>query len=148
MITKTFQGCVKLKYFGMLTVIATAGCLSSLDFVLPSYATGAVPDAFTRGFSDIVERAQPAVVNVAVSGQEASGPRRLPPGPFGGPPGGGSPMPAPPHRPPGPPGMGAGSGVIISPEGYIVTNNHVVEDARTITVTTVNIPKYLSLTHP
>jgi Do/DeqQ family serine protease len=33
------------------------------------------------------------------------------------------------------PVMAAGSGVIIDPTGYIVTNNHVVEDAEKITVT-------------
>jgi serine protease Do len=55
-----------------------------------------------------------------------------PPGPppFPGPPG-----------PPGPPGgpgrpdQSAGSGVIIDPRGFIVTNNHVVENASQITVT-------------
>jgi S1-C subfamily serine protease len=33
------------------------------------------------------------------------------------------------------PQEGAGTGVIIAPEGYIVTNNHVVEDAEKVTVT-------------
>ncbi|NOQ76072.1 MAG: trypsin-like serine protease [Crocinitomix sp.] len=31
-------------------------------------------------------------------------------------------------------GMASGSGVIVSPEGYIVTNNHVVQDAHKITI--------------
>lgn len=34
-----------------------------------------------------------------------------------------------------PPQMGSGSGVVISPDGYIVTNNHVVANANEVTVT-------------
>lgn len=34
-----------------------------------------------------------------------------------------------------PPQMGAGSGVVISPDGYVVTNNHVVAGADEVTVT-------------
>ena len=33
------------------------------------------------------------------------------------------------------PQTGAGSGIVISPDGHIVTNNHVVEDANKVTVT-------------
>ena len=152
MITKSFKGCITVKCFGIIAAVVIAGCLGSIGFLSPVAAKGSVPEAFTRGFSDIVERVQPAVVNVAVSGgRGAPGPRRLPPGPFGGPPGpfggppgGGppSPMPGPPGSPPGPPGMSAGSGVIISPEGYIVTNNHVVENATKITVTMFSGKEY------
>lgn len=41
--------------------------------------------------------------------------------------------------------VGTGSGVIISPDGYIVTNNHVIEGAREISITT-NDNKILAAT--
>ena len=138
MIMETSHGCRKGKFLFGLTVLAFVGTMAVFS---PQPASATVPEAFSRGFSDIVAKVQPAVVNVAVIEPASSqGPRRLPPGPFGGPPGPpGPPMPppGPPGRPPfGPPGMSAGSGVVISPEGYIVTNNHVVEDSTNITVTT------------
>ena len=111
-----------------------------------------VPPAFAQGFSEIVKSVTPAVVNIAVTGGgegRREGRRQLPPGgPFGGPPPGpgdeppGMEPPGGPGGPPGPPGGGphrpeqsAGSGVILEPNGYIVTNNHVVEGATQITVT-------------
>ena len=137
MIMETLYGCRKGNVVFGLTVLVFVGLMAVF---LPQPASATVPEAFSRGFSDIVAKVQPAVVNVAVAEPaRARGPRRLPPGPFGGPPGPpGPPLvpPGPPGRPPGPPGMSAGSGVIISPEGYIVTNNHVVEESTDITVTT------------
>jgi Do/DeqQ family serine protease len=38
--------------------------------------------------------------------------------------------------------IGTGSGVIVSPDGYIITNNHVIEDATKIEVTTNNNKVY------
>ena len=40
------------------------------------------------------------------------------------------------------PREGAGSGSIIDPRGYILTNNHVIEDARKLEVTLANGKKY------
>jgi serine protease Do len=111
-----------------------------------------VPPAFAQGFSEIVKAVTPAVVNIAVTGGgegRREGRRQLPPGgPFGGPPPGpgdeppGMEPPGGPGGPPGPPGGGphrpeqsAGSGVVLDSNGYIVTNNHVVEGATQITVT-------------
>ncbi|GJL66016.1 MAG: MucD protein [Nitrospirales bacterium] len=104
-----------------------------LCVLFPSIVHATVPGAFIEGFSEIVAKIGPTVVNVAVTngGGGSGGP--LPPGPFGGPPGG-RPQPGPPG-PQGPPGMSAGSGVIIDSTGFIITNNHVVEDATKITVT-------------
>src|SRR5437773_10288338 len=115
-------------------------------FTLP-VVEAAMPAQLAQGFADIVKKVTPAVVNIAVTGGESTrrpgGPRRppLPPGPFGGPPEG-PPGEEPPGMeppplpgPPGRPDQSAGSGVILDSNGFIVTNNHVVENATQITVT-------------
>ncbi|MCP9454910.1 MAG: DegQ family serine endoprotease [Nitrospira sp.] len=124
---------------GMAVVYACVGLHQGV-----SSADASVPQAFVQGFSDIVKKTTPAVVNIAVTGGGEGRRRGLPPGPFGRPPGddqggeqgGESPIPPPmPPFPHGRPDQSAGSGVIIDPNGYIVTNNHVVEGATRITVT-------------
>ena len=126
-------------------------------------AAAGVPPQFVQGFSPIVKAVTPAVVNIQVmQGERVRAPRDPRrrdhvgppgrpgpgPGPFGGPPngpfGGPGPFGAPPGEqeepdqgPPGPPGrpeMSGGSGVIIDPNGYIVTNNHVIDRASDIKV--------------
>ena len=129
-----------------LLVVAVLADGAWWQATIPSSADAAVPPALAQGFSEIVKKVTPAVVNIAVTGSHEGrrGGRRpppLPPGPFGGPPGEeapgeepGPPIPPPPG-PPGRPEQSAGSGVIIDTKGYIVTNNHVVDNASQITVT-------------
>ncbi|MEB2786439.1 S1C family serine protease [Algoriphagus persicinus] len=48
------------------------------------------------------------------------------------------------RMPEGPVAMSSGSGVIISPDGYIVTNNHVVENADRLEISLDNNKRYIA----
>ncbi|MGO1080170.1 Do family serine endopeptidase [Inquilinus sp. CA228] len=83
-------------------------------------------------FAGLVHQVMPGVVNVSITGHQ--GPTRIADsdgGPRGGEPRSGGPR----GGRGGQAIHGAGSGFIIDPAGYIVTNNHVVKDADEISVT-------------
>ncbi len=100
----------------------------STESVIPETQPTGIPTSF----ADLSERVAPAVVSIQTSGTIDLGQQpMLPPGFeefFGGSPmdphGGGRP-----HK-----SSGEGSGFVISEDGYVVTNNHVVENMDEITV--------------
>jgi len=86
----------------------------------PGTAAGTLP---LDGFAEIAERITPAVVTIYVDRDVSQHGRQQIPDPFDQ------------FMPDAPPTVrGSGSGFIISDDGYIVTNNHVVEQANRITV--------------
>ena len=80
-------------------------------------------------FAKLADELSPSVVSITTK-REAGGEQAHPFfNFFGGPPGGGM-------------GRGLGTGFIIHPDGFVLTNHHVIDDATDIEVTLVNGDRY------
>ena len=101
-----------MRWIGLISAAATF-------FSLPAHAQQALPS-----FADLVEKTQPSVVNISTvklpeQNEDAEMPQTED---F--------------LQPQNPQQVSLGSGFIIDEGGFIVTNNHVIDDAKEIAVTT------------
>src|SRR5580700_8864670 len=143
-----------------VVAVLTVGSLAAYEFAKPAKAAAAAPAAaplddnsvaallsLDHAMETLAARVTPAVVNVTVTSKASTQQGDDPSqdlqqffAPFGGNPFGGTPFgrQSVPRQPQNRMEHGLGSGVIISPDGYIVTNNHVVDGATDIRVTMTN----------
>jgi serine protease Do len=121
---------------GLIAAFAVASHTSTAPVYVTARADSAHQqvEGLSNSFADIIEKASPSVVNIqstrVVKASEQGGNNPFMSDPFfrqffGG---NGS-------RPHTQRESGLGSGVIVDPGGYILTNNHVVEKATTVRVT-------------
>jgi serine protease Do len=100
--------------------------LRAADNQAPTVKTALRSEAAAgRGYSAVVKRVVPAVVNISSSKMVKQTAMEMPDPFFGGR------QNAPRQRSE----KALGSGVIVSPQGYVLTNNHVVDGATEVTVT-------------
>jgi len=116
---------------GIVFVTSAANLTGLAGLFGQADAQRAVPEAAVataedlgQAFSSVAEHVNPAVVQIQTSREVAASNQINPFAPFGG---GGSPY-------DGGYQQGLGSGAFVSADGYIVTNNHVVEDADDLRV--------------
>ena len=121
-------------------VSGSAGAAPETDEPVSDAAPLSVPapEPVANQFSELAESVRPSVVSIYIPAERADEEEEAP-GRFRSPedmfrrffgiPDRQGPMPAPRRR-----GPGQGSGVVVDPKGYIITNNHVVADAGRIRV--------------